>query len=160
MKKLVCLNFTALIFTLAFTFSSYSQAVVPPEVSKYISQRAKIEDADEYPDARKIVKTDMNGDRKSDLVVLYTLEGFGGGNAHRQYIAVFLSKGNRYALSVNEVVGGKLNRDVELKRVVGKSIYLTTLGYGKNDGGCCPSVKGKTRYVYSNGRLTEKRWVG
>ena len=53
MKKLVCLNFTALIFTLAFTFSSYSQAVVPPEVSKYISQRAKIEDADEYPDARK-----------------------------------------------------------------------------------------------------------
>ncbi|NOT48725.1 MAG: hypothetical protein HOP17_13375 [Acidobacteria bacterium] len=155
MKKTAFLIFTSFLFVFVFAFSSQAQTDAPPEVVKFLTRQAKAVDAEEYPEARKIVFADMNGDRKNDLVVLYTLEGFGGGNSYGQSIAVFLRKGNRYVLSVDKTVGGKLSRNVELKRISGRTIYLDTMRWSKDDGGCCPSIKGKTRFVFSNGRLRE-----
>lgn len=158
MKKTANFIFAAFLFAFAFAVSSVAQTRTPPEVARYLSKQAKAEDADEYPGARKIMSADVNGDRRNDLVVLYTLEGMGGGgNNFSQFIAVFLRKGNRYVLSTDEGVGAKLSRSVELKRVSGRTIYLDTLTWGTNDGGCCPSIKGKARFVYSNGRLREAR---
>lgn len=155
MKNTAYFVFTAFLFVFAFTLSSFGQTKTPPEVAKFLARQAKAADAEEYPGARKVMSADLNGDRKNDLVVLYTLEGFGGGNSYGQSIAVFLKKGNRYVLSVDKAVGGKLNRSVELKKVSGRTIYLDTLRWGKDDGGCCPSLKGKARLVYSGGRLRE-----
>lgn len=158
MKKTANLIFAAFLLAFVFTFSSFAQAGAPAEVTKYLSKQAKAEGVEEYPEARKIVSADLNGDRRNDLVVLYTLEGLnGGGNYYGQYIAVFLRTGNRYVLAADEGVGSKLSRNVELTKVTGRTIYLDTLSWGKDDGGCCPSIKGKARFVYSNGRLRETR---
>lgn len=156
MKNTAYLISAAFLLVFTFAVSSLAQTDTPPEVARFLSREAKDADASEYAGARKLVSADLNGERRKDLVVLYTLEGMGGGgNNFGQYIAVFLRKGNRYVLSTYEGVGAKLSRSVELKRVIGRNIYLDTLSWGKDDGGCCPSVKGKTRFVYSNGRLRE-----
>lgn len=72
-----------------------------------------------------------------------------------QGLSVFLTKGTtiQYAADVN--VGAKGIRAVDLKAILGGRIYLDTLSYGRDDPQCCPSLKGKTSYVFSKGKLRE-----
>ena len=135
----------------------YSQGNDSAVVNSFISKRAKTEQAEEYADARKIVRGDVNGDGKTDLVVLYSLEGFNGGNSYGQYLAIFVGSGRSFRYAANAAVAGKLNRTVELVSVVGGRINLDTTGYRPNDPACCPTKKGKTHYVFANGRLKETR---
>ena len=146
--------FISSVFAAPFVFS---QSIENAVVNSFIARQAKKEGAEEYGEARKIVKGDVNGDGKTDLVVLYSLEGFGGGNSYAQYLAVFLSKGKTYLYTANSVVGGKLSRDVTLVSISGGKINLETMAYAKNDAACCPSKKGKTRYTFVNGRLKEAK---
>ena len=122
-------------------------------VNNFISRQAEELEAEEYADARKLLRRDVNHDGKLDLVVLYTLEGFNGGNAYRQYLAVFLGRGKNFRYADHDVVGGKLLRDVSLISVSAGTIALNTKEYKKNDPACCPSRKGKASYVLSKGKL-------
>jgi hypothetical protein len=133
----------------------YSQVNVGETITKFIAQQAKANDADTYPEARKELSGDLNHDGKRDIVVLYTLEGFGGGNNYAQYLAVFLSNGKTYRHAAYTVVGGKLNRSVELRSVVGSTINLNTKEYRRNDPACCPSRARTARFVFRRGKLTE-----
>jgi hypothetical protein len=135
----------------------YSQATETAIVNRFISRQAKKEGADEYREARKTLHGNINGDGKADLVVLYSLEGFGGGNSYSQYLAVFLGKGKTFQYAANAIVGGKLNRDVDLKSIASRRINLDTMEYRRNDAACCPSKKGTTRYIFANGKLKEVR---
>jgi hypothetical protein len=134
---------------------SRAQAREKTIIDGYISKQAAKEGAEEYEDARKVLRGDVNGDRKTDLVVLYTLEGFGGGNNYIQYLAIFLGKGNTFQYAANTAVGGKLRRDVDLKSISGSTINLDIKEYKKNDAACCPSKNGKARYVFAAGKLRE-----
>jgi hypothetical protein len=97
--------------------SAHAQAKEKEVIDSFISKRTAKEQAEEYEDARHVVKADVNADKKIDLVVLYSLEGFGGGNNYNQYLAVFLGKGNTFQYAAGIAVGGKLRRDVDLKSV-------------------------------------------
>lgn len=125
-------------------------------ITRFIAKQARGEDAEEYVDARKIIRADLNKDGKTDAIVLYTLEGFGGSNLYIQYLAAFTQyrRGTlRFAASVP--IGGKNNRGVELKSVENGKINLITLEYLPSDGSCCPSKKGFARVVLAKNKLIE-----
>lgn len=135
--------------------SVYSQTNETALIERFISQQAKKDKADEYQEARKVLRGDVNGDKKTDLVVLYSLEGFGGGNNYIQYLAVFLGIGKTFRYAANEPVGGKFARDVDLRSITASGINLNTKEYKKNDAACCPSRSSKARFVFRNGKLKE-----
>jgi hypothetical protein len=124
-------------------------------VGDFIAGQAKKAKADEYPDARKILRGDVNNDGKEDLVALYTLESFGGGNNYVQYLAVFLGNGKTFRYANHQSIGGKNNRSIELISIRKQTINFETLKYLPKDASCCPSKKGKARFVLKNGRLRE-----
>jgi hypothetical protein len=124
-------------------------------INKFIASQAAKIGGDEYPDARKIVKGDLNHDGVPDLAVLYTIEGMGGGNNHVQYLAVFVRSQGRLLHLAHTAVGGKLNRAVELKSISKNIIYCEILLYRPKDPSCCPSMKGTARYVLTSNKLTQ-----
>ena len=123
-------------------------------INGFIAQRAEAEDAEEYKKARSIKRGDLNGDGKTDAVVLYTLEGFDGGNNYRQYLAVFINRRNAFRRAAN-VVGGKNVRSVDLLSIAKSKINLDTLEYTENDASCCPSKKAKAYLTFKNNKLSK-----
>ena len=141
-----------------------SQPALPQDFAQdrfldsFIARIAAKNKAEEHTDARKIMRADLNQDGQEDLIVLYTLENFGGGNLYRQYLAVFdNTRTNRPRLLANEVVGGKNRRQVELTSVEKSRINLTTLNYLPTDASCCPSQKGKVRLTLIKNKFKETR---
>ena len=109
--------------------------------------------------ARKVVAGDLNHDGVSDLAVLYTIEGAGGGNNYTQYLAVvrFDVRRDNLLRTTHTVVGGKGNRAAPTGIESGDNvIFLTTLGYGPHDAMCCPSIKGSARFVLADGKLVSQ----
>lgn len=137
------------------SFVSHAQDQDIAAIDKFISKQATQEGGDEYEDARKVVAGDLNRDGVSDLAVLYTIEGQNGSNNYVQYLAVFVRAQGGLVPVTHTVVGGKANRDVELKSIRNNVIFFKTLDYGPKDASCCPSKKGKTRFVLVNRRLKE-----
>ena len=109
----------------------------------------------EYTNGRPTLRGDVNGDGTADVVVLYTVEGCQGGMNWAQGLVVFLRKGRSIQYAAEANVGAKGIRAVDLKSISGGRINLDTMGYRSNDGACCPSRKGKAKYVFSNGKLRE-----
>ena len=126
-------------------------------IDSFITRQAKRERGEEYREARKVVTADLTHDGQPESVVLYTIEGQGGSNLHIQYLAVFVRRNGKLSPLTHMDVGGKSTRGVELISIENNSILLDTLNYGPKDASCCPSVKGKTSYVLSGGRLREQR---
>ena len=124
-------------------------------VDKFVANQAKRERADEYEEARKIIRGDLNGDGKEDVAVLYTLEGFGGTNLYLQYLAVFINRGNKFVYATQRRVGGKNQRILELKSIAKGQINFETQEYLRQDASCCPSGKGHARFTFNNGKLKE-----
>lgn len=125
-------------------------------INNYISKQAEEYTAVEYEDAKKIVFGDVNGDGIKDIVVLYTLEGFDGGNNYGQYLAVFIKlKNGKLKYITDDGVGGKNSRAVWLVSIKNNKILLNTKEYADSDGSCCPSIKRKTQYVLLKNKLKE-----
>ena len=128
-------------------------------IDAYISQQARRERGEEYREARKVVVGDLTHDGVAETVVLYTIEGQRGTNLSIQYLAVFVKReGKLTALTHIDVGGrGKAARGVELTSIEDNAILLDTLDYGPKDAACCPSVKGKARFILSGKILREQK---
>ncbi len=126
-------------------------------IDRYISRQEKRcgGEKTEYTAGLPTVYGDVNGDGKSDVVVLYFVEGCGGGMNWAQGLVVFLRKGKSIQFAAEANAGAKGIRASELKSISGGSINLDTMSYRPDDGACCPSGPGKTKYVFSNGKLRE-----
>ena len=68
--------------------------------------------ADEFVGGRRVVRGDVDGDGKADLVVLFTLEQ---GNVWTQFLGLF---GVANKVLASGRVGGKGQRSVELRQVI------------------------------------------
>ena len=134
---------------------AHSQASENAIIDRHISREAKRYNCEEPKEYRKTLHGDVNGDDKSDVVVLYTVEGCEGGLNWAQSLAVFLRKGRSIQFAAEANVGAKGILAVDLKSISAGRINLDTRGYRPNDGACCPSRRGKTKYVFSNGQLRE-----
>jgi hypothetical protein len=155
MKACVCVSIAFFLMTAAAdksTLRDEDKSVI----ESFISAQARQERGEEYLDARAIVLGDVNHDGIADVVVLYTIEGQGGGNNYVQYLAVFLRRSTKLVGISHASVGGKSSRSVELTTITNNEIRLQTLSYAATDPTCCPTLKGATRYVLNNGKLMEK----
>jgi hypothetical protein len=104
---------------------------------------------------RKSCEGDVNGDGHGDVVVIYTIEGVGGGNDWTQYATVLTSTPQGYGATLPKEVGGKSVRAVESCSIDGRTVELELKTYGPKDGSCCPSVPGKASYTFAKGALGE-----
>ena len=91
------------------------------------------------------------------FVVLFTHEDpkGAGGFTQDQVLAIFGGPETGHRLLLSKRVGGKGYRAVALKQVAPTMITLDVLFYGTGDASCCPSLRGLTRYEFSNGTLEE-----
>ncbi len=100
---------------------------------------------------------DTDGDNDDDAAVLFTLEGFDGGNNWGQSIAVFRNNQGNFKGVTDEAVGGKFYRSFTLLRIENREIIGKTETCPE-DGpqGLCenPSV-GQTKYNLMNNKLKE-----
>jgi hypothetical protein len=128
-----------------------------PDIERFIRDQARKMAGVEYKEARQLARGDLNGDGKEDVAVLYTLEGFYGTNAYRQYLAVFTSGRSGLRGPPRQEVGGKGWRDVDSLTMVNGSIQLNTREYAGSDPSCCPSINGAVRLVLKGNRLKETK---
>jgi hypothetical protein len=97
---------------------------------------------------------DVDGDRQDDFVVVFTVEGRGGGgNNSAQYLAVFAS-GSDWKSVVTQV-GERGVRAIKGISIEDGVIALKTLEYRRDDPMCCPSDKGELRYRLQRGTLVK-----
>jgi len=143
-------------FLLACTPSSASPDQIPDTtlIDHFIERQATQENGEEYKDARKMLLGDLNRDGVPDFAVLYTIEGQNGTNNYLQYLAVFVRTKGKLVPAAHTVVGGKLNRDVDLQSIKNNVIHFTTLSYRATDPASTPS-KGTARFVLIKRRLKE-----
>jgi hypothetical protein len=112
-------------------------------VEAAIAEWAKQDGSSEYTDARRSIEGDVNGDRRSDLAVMYTLEGANGGNGAVRYLAGFVREAGQLRLAgITSLAGSE--QDVQLKD---GTVHLKLLSLGPDDSACCPSVEEDATYV-------------
>lgn len=106
-------------------------------------------------ESRKSCEGDINGDGHGDVVVVYTIEGVGGGNAWTQYATVLTSTQQGYGATLPKEVGGKGVRAVESCAVTRGGVELVFKTWATTDAACCPSVPGTAALVFVNGALSD-----
>ena len=126
-------------------------------IDKYIARQAAKELGEEPDGVRKVVEGDLNRDGVADVAVLYTIEGQNGSNNYVQYLAVFLRNNGKLRFAARAAAGGKSRRAIEITSIKDNAMLFETTGYGPRDPSCCPTLKGKTRYVLVGAKLVEKR---
>lgn len=124
-------------------------------VNRFIRSQQNATRGSEYKEGRRVVTGDLNNDGSPDIAVLYTLEGAHGGNDYNQYLAVFLNVNGKYIYKTHLRIGGRFERNMDLKSIENGKVLFDTLDYMPKDPSCCPSGKGSTQFMLSEGKLVE-----
>jgi len=136
----------------AATTAAPTCATRDDRVERLIATNAKESGGQEYCQFRLYeTLSDVDGDRREDFLVVFEIEGEGGGNNSVQYLAVFPS-GTAWTPAVTEV-GRRGQRAVKALRVESGVIVLDTLDQGPDDAMCCPSIKGEATLRFTKGTL-------
>lgn len=110
----------------------------------------------EYQEGRQVVQVDLNEDGVEDAVVLFTIEGQGGGNGSFQTLAAIYKEPDGWTFKQKIVVGGA----TELQ-VLGPNIFgLKVLTHGDDDPMCCPSIESVVSYRWTGTSFAELRGIG
>jgi hypothetical protein len=117
-------------------------------IENYLIEKERELKGGEYKKARKYMEGDLNRDGVSDLAMLYTLEGIGGGgNNYSFFLAVFERTSNGIKFVTDAKVGSKVTRSLNFESIEDGTITFNTKFIWKNDAFCCPSGKGKAYYI-------------
>jgi hypothetical protein len=108
-------------------------------------------------ESRKTCEGDLNGDGRGDVVVVYTIEGAGGGggNGWTQYLIVLTVAPQGLGSTAPKEVGRTGDRGVESCRVVAGKIEAATKVYLPTDPSCCPSKPGTLTLTLEKGKLVD-----
>ncbi|WP_139798654.1 hypothetical protein [Andreprevotia lacus] len=101
-----------------------------------------------------------------DAVVLFSIEGFGGGNYHAEYLALFAAvppdrfEGRAtqpYRLVAVSKIGGRGWRTFDSRKLViaPGSVRLAGQAWGDKDPGCCPSLPLQVMFRVEDERIVE-----
>jgi hypothetical protein len=119
----------------------------------WIASHAMRVKGDAPRDNRISCEGDVNGDGTADAVVVYTVEGVGGGNDWTQYATVLTATPQSYGATLPREVGGKSVRVVDGCSVTNRVVELALEEYAPGDASCCPSKPERVRYTFANGTL-------
>ncbi|WP_248917459.1 LppP/LprE family lipoprotein [Pseudomonas entomophila] len=117
-----------------------------------IAQETASDGGSEYPEARQQVQLDLNGDGVEDAVVLYTIEGQGGGNSAYQALAAYYHGSDGWQLQQTLVVGGA----TQLQRAGPETITVKVLSHADDDPRCCPSLETEVKYRWTGSTFAEQ----
>lgn len=120
-------------------------------VEDTISAKVRELDGTEYCQFRRYhTLDDLDGAHVNDLIVLFNVEGIGGGgNDVLCFMAVFLSQAHWKPVVVQTGERGvRLPVDITVR---GHTIVLRTMEYEASDALCCPSGKGELTYEIVGG---------
>jgi hypothetical protein len=117
-------------------------------INDVITAEVTKEGGTEYTENRQVIYVDLNGDDQPDAVVLFTIEGQGGGNGSYQSLAGFYRSGAGWAYQGHSAVFGAAT---DIKPAGPQLVAVTSLTSGPDDPRCCPSVEAVDRYQW-NGR--------
>lgn len=127
---------------------SLLEAAVDYEIANEIAK----DGGDEFKDARQILLADLNGDGTNDAVVLYTIEGQGGGNGYFQSLATFYARPDGWDYRGKIVVG----QGVQNVALLGsQTLALKVLTVGPDDADCCPSVESIQKYTWDGATFVQ-----
>lgn len=118
-------------------------------INEHITKHAEELGASEYTEARLIEEGDFDEDGHSDLAIVYTLEGVGGGNNSHQVLIVI--SGNNGTNEVTDEIALK-GAITELASDAGQ-LMATSLYHAQGDPSCCPSLKEVQIFRLSDGKL-------
>lgn len=121
--------------------SSALDAAVDEVVAKQLAQGG----GDEHRKDREILLADLNGDGTNDAVVLYTIEGQGGGNGYFQSLATFYAEPNGWTYRGTIIVGQGVQ---SLTQVNSTTLALKVLSVGPDDANCCPTMENIHNYTW------------
>lgn len=152
-----------------------AQAAPPPAPKPLLAQIQRLTEllrdgyASWYPDAT-MIQTLRPPQGEPLTLVIFTLESFGGGNNHRQYLAAFTTEEDRqgkahYMLLDVIPIGGKGWRSIEqLKARINRStasgaqlIQLNALEVQGDDAPNFPSKPVTLQLLLEDGRLRERK---
>jgi len=125
------------------------QALVPSNLAasadRMIASEIAQDGGDEYKEGRQVIFADLNNDGIKDAVLLYTIEGQGGGNGYFQTLAAFIGVSAGWDFRGKAVVGNGV-QDIQV--VDPQTVRLTVLSVGPDDADCCPSVQSTENYKW------------
>jgi len=112
---------------------------------------AESDGAEEYRDVRQQFVGDLTGDGAPDAVVLYVLEGEGGGNGNVTYMTALVRTAGSLEASATRVVAGN-GEGVTAARLADGIMQLTVMRQGPDDASCCPSLEAQEQYLLRAGK--------
>lgn len=125
-------------------------------IDNQITDEISVDGGSEYQDGRRVVQVDLNGDGAEDAVVLFTIEGQGGGNGSFQILAAFYREPDGWTLKQKIIVGGATE-----VQVLGPNIFgLQVLTHGADDPMCCPSIENVVKYQWTGTGFSELTVAG
>lgn len=105
--------------------------------NQYIKKRIKEIDPDgyayEYEEARQYYVGDINLDKIPDAIVLYTIEGVGGGNNWYRHLVMFINDGNKFTALNHVVVFGTFEGQAELVGIKNGYVIFDKMEFNSND---------------------------
>ena len=123
-------------------------------IEAHIQQEIARDGGAEYAEARVVQEVDLDADGAQDALVLYSIEGQGGGNSAFQTLAIFHSEAGGYALRASTVVDGSATG---VKLLAPQTIAVSSLTLGPDDPMCCPSVESLQKFSWNGQQLVEIR---
>lgn len=115
-------------------------------ISKFLASQKSV---DGEGSAGQHVIADLDGDGKSDIVLLWDLMGPTYSSAK---MTIFLDQGKTYRTLTANLTGQSQKLTVN-----GPLILVDTLTLGPKDPLCCPTAKKQLRFLWSGGKLTEQK---
>lgn len=123
-------------------------------IEAHIQQATAGDGGAEHREARVVRNLDLNGDGEQDALLLYSIEGQGGGNGSFQTLAVFHAQDGGYALQASTVVNGSAT---DVKLLAAQTIGVSSLTLGPDDAMCCPTVESLQKFSWDGQQLVEVR---
>lgn len=128
-----------------------SDELLKAAIDQMIADEIATDGGSEYDEGRQVLQVDLNGDGVEDAVVLYTIEGQGGGNGSFQTLAAMYREGNGWNAKGKTMLGGATDLQLLGPNLIG----VTVLTHSDEDPRCCPSQESVVKYQWSGAAFAE-----
>ncbi|MDH3233955.1 MAG: hypothetical protein OEQ29_10540 [Alphaproteobacteria bacterium] len=136
----------AVLYLLATAGHALDDAGAKAVVSKFLASQKS---AQGDPSAAQHVISDLNGDGKPDVVLLWNILG---PTYFLPKLTILLDQGKTYRALTTDLTG-----QTEKVTVAGSLITVDTLTLGPRDPRCCPTVRKQLEFRWAGGKLTAQK---